>query len=233
MQGHNGREPSVERREPDWFGSRLLTLDSRLRSAEWRNGRRYGLKIRWGETPVRVRLPPRPLLRLRWSIEHGLPLNVPSPEGRGYGSTFLELWKWGEKKSISRSTIGGILSCGGCGEGFVSRLFCDSGGSTFWGIHALGALLLAGVFRRLGAWWQCKNPGVSRQVANAQSQRQAQAGRACPHLFWLLTLDSRPSAIIVYGCLYHGGCRNQEAFSAGGTAPRRHGGHEEEGEEHY
>jgi hypothetical protein len=30
--------------------------------AEWRNGRRYGLKIRWGVTPVRVRLPPRPSL---------------------------------------------------------------------------------------------------------------------------------------------------------------------------
>ena len=31
---------------------------------EWRNGRRWGLKIPWGATPMRVRFPPRPSLCL-------------------------------------------------------------------------------------------------------------------------------------------------------------------------
>ena len=59
-------------------GSRVLNVTQPLDSrqcdtsetqkppAEWRNGRRYGLKIRWGATPVRVRLPPRPLIQTAW-----------------------------------------------------------------------------------------------------------------------------------------------------------------------
>ena len=34
-------------------------VDDDATPAEWRNGRRSGLKIQWGATPVRVRLPPR------------------------------------------------------------------------------------------------------------------------------------------------------------------------------
>jgi hypothetical protein len=63
---------ALPRRGATWKKSRIRrrkfrTSLSRLGSlrwfdtflAEWRNGRRWGLKIPWGVTPVRVRVPPR------------------------------------------------------------------------------------------------------------------------------------------------------------------------------
>ena len=50
--------PNMECAARHWQ-SRTVRLSLR-RPGEWRNGRRIGLKIRWAERPVGVRIPPRP-----------------------------------------------------------------------------------------------------------------------------------------------------------------------------
>ena len=88
------------------------------------------------------------------------------------GARILAFLEVGEKKSIFGSTNRGILACGGWGEGFVSWLFCDLGGSTFWGIHALGALLLVGVNWVLDAGCWMKKRRVFAKATGFSPRRQ-------------------------------------------------------------